>query len=114
MHVVPVRRRTHLVAEPGGEVGCICERCFLEVEGRGVDLGWGGSALVRPRRRLTHQDHPEIVGDLLSLRIVDQEMGGQALVEVGGDALVGEGVGECLVVVRPLLRCHRGVEKIGD
>lgn len=89
MHVVPVRRRTHLVAEPGGEVGCICERCFLEVEGRGVDLGWGGSALVRPRRRLTHQDHPEIVGDLLSLGIVDQEMGGQAVVEVGGDALVG-------------------------
>lgn len=31
-----------------------------------------------------------------------------------GPCAGGEGVGECLVVVRPLLRCHRGVEKIGD
>lgn len=39
--------RTHLVAETGGEVDCIGERCFLEIEGRRVDLGWAGECVLR-------------------------------------------------------------------
>lgn len=38
---------THLVAETGGEVDRIGERCFLEIEGRRVDLGWGGECVLR-------------------------------------------------------------------
>lgn len=51
--------------------------------GRGEYL-WGQGG-----EQLTHQDHPEIVGHLLSVGIGDEEMGGEAVVEVGGDALVG-------------------------
>lgn len=43
----------------------------------------------RQSKRLTHQDHPEIVGNFSALCIVDQKVVWEAVVEMRWDGLVG-------------------------
>lgn len=79
---------THLVAETGREVDRIGKRCLLEIEGCRVDLGCMDECVSAPEQ-LTHQDHPQIVGDSSAVCIVDQEMVWEAVVEMRRDGLVG-------------------------
>lgn len=49
--------------------------------------GW--VSVCSAREQLTHQDHPEIVGDFSAVRIADQKVVWEAAVEMGRDGLVG-------------------------